>query len=186
MNESILIVFLAVLSQLSLIIDGQYHDWGCDHWGQNPVNVCFGYSDDIDKMFSCNGTDYMTEIHYNAEFSDNCQNTSAIEFSMQYDLNSSDFGECGFGGTCGYWGGFCDGLLTIGYITIDVCYSSDVTGTSFRYDCNNAKLTTYSYESDDCTGKSQKDVHDYMETYTDEENLQCYIVCVKIVFFVHF
>jgi len=157
-----------LLSLSSLLLFSNVYgqtDYGCNHYGSSPVDVCYQYSSSYDYMVYCNGTTNMVSAYYTQ--GEECSDDSFLG-SISYSFGTSS--ECGNEDNCGYFQVICDSGSYIFQLT-------DVCETYYEYSCSgtDGSLTLTTYAESGCSGSSSSADYTYYQTaYPD-----CTFACVE-------
>ena len=175
--NSVLLLLLFVSSLFS-VINGQYTDWTCNHYGTYTVDMCFQYSGSLEYLFECNGTD---AISFKTYTDGKCGESGATVYTNTIISTSTGLFACDQSSACDvfvvsfYTDEDCtgDSYFELGFV-VDQCYSG--SGSSLEYSCSGSKLTTKSYTSDDCSGSSTDvtvNYNDYTDTISGCIEISC-------------
>ena len=157
---------------LSFATSQNNNEWGCNHFGTFPTDMCIAWTSTTAFRYTCNGTDSITRNEW-SNFSnfDECGSedpTSSYEYSL--DGTWGNVAECDNTQSCGYFGILCNDVMTL-ILPMDVCYSFS-SSSSYEFSCNGSEITYKLYSEGDCTGSSTTTRYDYADIYTNE----CYQV----------
>ena len=107
------------------------NDWGCNHIGGLPADVCIPTSLGA-YLYACNGTDTISLVDFDTYI--DCQSGADPAASFSYDFSIfENYAECENSNSCGTFQVICDGAVSV-IVIPGVCYSEE--SISYEYSCS--------------------------------------------------